>query len=52
MRILFAALLAVHAAIHLAGFAKGYGFVGLPQLGQAISRAAGLGWLVAGLGFP
>jgi hypothetical protein len=44
-------LLALHGAIHLAGFAKAYGFADLPQLGQAISRTAGLGWLAAGLGF-
>jgi hypothetical protein len=51
MRIFFAALLALHGAIHLASFAKAYGLAELTQLSQAISRTSGLGWLAAGVGF-
>ncbi len=50
-KIVFAGLLAVHGAIHAAGFAKAYGLAELPQLGRAISRTAGLLWLLAGIGF-
>lgn len=50
-KILFALLLTVHAAIHAAGFANAYGLAEVPQLGRAISRPAGLLWLVASLGF-
>jgi hypothetical protein len=50
MKLAFAALLALHGAIHLAGFARAFGLADLPQLGP-VSRGAGLGWLAAGLGF-
>jgi hypothetical protein len=46
-----AILLMCHAAIHVAGFLKAFGLAELPQLGQAISRSAGLLWLLAALGF-
>jgi hypothetical protein len=43
------ALIGVHGLIHLMGFAKGFGFAELPLLTQPISRAWGLGWLLASL---
>ena len=40
-------VLGVHALIHLMGVFKAFGYAELPQLTQPISRAWGLGWLVA-----
>jgi hypothetical protein len=47
MRIAFAAFLALHALVHLMGFAKAFGLAELPQLTQPVSRAAGVAWLAA-----
>ncbi|MGE0866794.1 MAG: DUF6544 family protein [Vicinamibacterales bacterium] len=44
---LVAAVLALHGAIHVMGFAKAFGYADLPQLTQPISRAAGVAWLLA-----
>ncbi len=47
MRIAFAALVAVHALVHLLGFAKAFGLASLAQLKIPISRPMGLLWLAA-----
>jgi hypothetical protein len=47
----FAAVLVVHAAIHVAGFLKAFRLVDLQRLTQPIPRVAGLAWLAAGAGF-
>jgi len=47
MRWAFVALIAVHALIHLMGFAKAFEFAAFPQLTQPISRLMGLVWLLA-----
>ncbi|MBM3496606.1 MAG: hypothetical protein FJX72_20145 [Armatimonadetes bacterium] len=47
MRIAFAALLAVHALIHLMGFSKAFGPASLAQLQTPITRPMGVLWLVA-----
>lgn len=44
---LLAAVLAVHAVIHLMGFAKAFGYADLPQLSQPISTTWGIVWLTA-----
>jgi hypothetical protein len=44
---LIAAILGLHGAIHLMGFAKAFGYAELPQLTQPISRAGGAAWLLA-----
>jgi len=49
MRWIIAVLLAAHGLVHLMGFAKAYGYAGLPQLTQPISRPMGLMWLAAAL---
>ena len=49
MRWIPIALLGVHGLIHLMGFAKGFGYAGLSQLTQPISRVWGLAWLAAAL---
>jgi NADH-quinone oxidoreductase subunit A len=45
------ALLLIHGAIHLMGFAKAFGFAALPRLSRPISRGMGIMWLVAALLF-
>jgi hypothetical protein len=47
MRLAFASLMVVHAAIHLLGFVKGFGLAPLPQLVLPVSRPMGLVWLAA-----
>jgi len=47
----FAALLVVHAAIHVAVFLKAFQLVDLHRLAQPMGRAAGVAWLVVGVGF-
>jgi hypothetical protein len=47
MRIAFGIVLAVHALIHLMGFAKAYELARLTQLALPISRTMGLLWLAA-----
>lgn len=47
MRWLFVGLVALHALIHLMGFAKAFSYAELPQLTQPISKGAGLVWLAA-----
>lgn len=47
IRWIFVALVALHALIHLMGFAKAFGLAELPQLAQPISRAMGIAWLGA-----
>jgi len=47
MRIAFAALIAVHALIHLMGFSKAFGLTSLAQLKMPISRPMGVLWLAA-----
>lgn len=49
MRWLFVALLVLHGLIHFMGPAKAFGLAELPQLSQPVSRAAGIGWLLAGV---
>lgn len=49
MRFALALVLAVHALIHLMGFAKAYGYAELPQLTIPISRPVGVLWLLATL---
>jgi len=49
MRWLFFALVLIHGAIHVMGFAKAFGLAELPQLTQPISRAMGTAWLAAAL---
>jgi len=44
-------LLALHGAIHLLGFAKGFGLAEVAALKQPVSRAGGALWLVAALLF-
>lgn len=51
MKHAFALLLAAHGAIHLLGFAKGFGLAPVAQLKEPISRPAGALWLVAALLF-
>jgi uncharacterized membrane protein YphA (DoxX/SURF4 family) len=48
MRWLFLGVLTLHGFIHFLGFAKAFGLMELPQLGQAISRGPGVAWLAAG----
>lgn len=50
-RYLFAALLLVHGSIHLMGFLKAFSLARLDELELNISRAAGMGWLVAAILF-
>lgn len=47
MKWLLVALLGLHGLIHLMGPAKAFGLADLPQLTQPVSRAAGVGWLLA-----
>lgn len=47
MRFVFVVLLALHAVIHLMGFAKAFALAPLTQLAIAISRPMGLVWLAA-----
>jgi hypothetical protein len=47
MKQLFAGMVLVHSLIHLMGPAKAFGFAGLPQLAQPISKTMGLLWLLA-----
>lgn len=57
MRIAFALLLVLHAALHLLGFLKSWRLLPLPQLSgrtlvplsSGLTRAFGLGWLLAAL---
>ena len=51
MTALLAALLTVHAGVHLLGVAKAFGFADLPQLAQPISNASGAMWLGSALLF-
>jgi hypothetical protein len=47
MRIAFSVLIAVHAFIHVMGFAKAFGLASLAQLKIPISRPMGVLWLAA-----
>ena len=47
MRIAFSTLIALHALIHLMGFAKAFGLASLAQLKLPISRPMGVLWLAA-----
>lgn len=49
MKAILVALLALHAAIHLLGFAKAFGLAEIPQLKTPIGRPLGLLWLVAAM---
>ncbi len=51
LRLAFAALLALHGAIHLLGFVKGYGLSEVAALKRPIGRVAGALWLLAAAGF-
>lgn len=51
MRLLLAAVLALHGAIHLMGFAKAFGYAALPHLKLPISPALGVVWLLAAVAF-
>jgi hypothetical protein len=47
LAIAFAALLVIHGALHLLGFAKAFGLAELPQLRQHVTPMFGLLWLLA-----
>ena len=47
IRTAFIIVVAVHGLIHLAGFAKAFGYAELPQLAEPISEAMGVLWLIA-----
>ncbi len=49
MRWAFVALMALHALLHVLGFAKSFGLARIPQLKQPISHALGVMWLSAAL---
>jgi len=51
MKAVLVALLALHGAIHLMGFAKAFGLANLAALRLPISRPVGMLWLVAALAF-
>jgi len=51
MRYIFLALIFLHGAIHLMGFAKAFGYARMEQLQAEISRTAGIFWLLASLLF-
>lgn len=51
MKIAFAALLVLHGAIHLMGFAKAFGLAALPGLRHRIARTFGVLWLIAAVLF-
>ncbi|MBP7778226.1 MAG: hypothetical protein KA371_13960 [Acidobacteria bacterium] len=51
MRVVLAAVLVIHGAIHLMGVAKAFGLAELPQLKQPISTPMGAVWGVAALLF-
>ena len=51
MTAVFAIVLIAHGLIHLLGFARAFGFAGLPQLTEQISPLFGTLWLIAGLLF-
>ncbi|MDB4939339.1 MAG: hypothetical protein JWP87_6311 [Labilithrix sp.] len=51
MKTAFIILLVVHGAIHLVGFAKGFGFAEVSLIHGSIGRALGAVWLFAGLAF-
>ncbi|MFW6104862.1 MAG: hypothetical protein ACOC6I_03375 [Candidatus Bipolaricaulota bacterium] len=46
VRIIFAAVVALHGMIHIFGFLKAFGFAQLNQLTQVISRPAGVIWAI------
>ena len=49
IRTVFLVVVIIHGLIHLMGFAKAFGFAGLPQLTLPIPRSLGLLWLTAGV---
>jgi hypothetical protein len=49
--IAFAVFLALHGLIHVAGFAKAFGYAELPAIRQPISHAMGIVWLAGGVLF-
>src|SRR4051812_47022682 len=51
LRYLFALLLLVHGLIHLVGFAKAFRLANINQLTTAITKPAGLLWLLAAVLF-
>lgn len=51
MRYLFATLIFLHGAIHLMGFAKAFGYAPIENIHSAISKSAGLLWLLASVLF-
>lgn len=51
MRTLLIALMVLHGSIHSLGTAKALGWAEVSQLQAPITRAAGVLWLLAGLGF-
>jgi hypothetical protein len=51
LRIAFALLHVLHGAIHLLGFAKGFGLSDVAALRLPIGRIAGSFWLLAAIGF-
>lgn len=50
MRVLLVAVVLVHGLIHFLGVAKAFGWAELAELSEPIPPAAGVMWLVAGLG--
>ena len=51
MKLLLAALLALHGLVHLLGFVKAFGLAPVAQLQQPVSRPLGVLWLLAALAF-
>jgi hypothetical protein len=51
LKLAFAVLLALHGAIHLLGFARGFALAEVAALRQPISRAGGVLWLLAAVLF-
>lgn len=49
MRTVLLVLLALHALIHLLGFAKAFGLMALPEFTLPVSRTMGIAWLGAAL---
>lgn len=51
MKLALGVVLLLHGALHLFGFAKGFGLAALPQLSLAISRPQAVAWLFGALAF-
>jgi hypothetical protein len=47
MKYIFSALIFLHGAIHLMGFAKAFGYAPIENIHSAISKTSGVFWLLA-----